>query len=202
MPVNGIALASVGLGVVFVYSGAKGFSVLKAGQNVVRGQSPNASQTEASLTAASTPLTVAGAPGEVGQTESEVANDALKYNGHPYLYGGAPGTDGTNPWDCSSFVNWVLGHDLGYMLPGEDSQYTGATHGPDTLEYLVWSGAKTVGHTASSAIAGDLCCWQTHIGIAIGNGEMISAQDPKDGTGVSNIFLPGEILFVRRIVLE
>jgi cell wall-associated NlpC family hydrolase len=202
MPLNGIALASVGVGVLFVYSGVKGFSVLKAGQNVVRGQSPNASQTEASVTAPGSITSVAGAPGLVGQTESEIANDALKYQGHAYLYSGAPGTDGSNPWDCSSFVNWVLGHDLGYILPGEDSQYTGASHGPDTLEYLVWSAAKTVGHTAAAAIAGDLCCWQTHIGIAIGNGQMISAQDPQAGTGISNIYLSGEILFVRRIALE
>jgi cell wall-associated NlpC family hydrolase len=51
------------------------------------------------------------------------------------------------------------------------------------------------------AQAGDLCCWQTHIGICTGSGQMISAQDPALGTGVSNIELAGEILFVRRIVI-
>lgn len=201
MPVNGIALTSIAVGTAFVYSGIKGFSVLKAGQNLVKGQSPNANQKVSLVTAPGVP-TVQGSPGLIGQSDSVIANDAVKYTGHDYLYGGAPGVNGDQPWDCSSFVNWVLGHDLGILLPGENSQYNGSQHGPDTLEYITWSGAYTVGHTAAKAEAGDLVVWQTHMGIAIGGGQMISAQDPASGTGVSNIFIPGELLFVRRVQFE
>lgn len=45
MPVNGPAIASIGVGALFVYGGIKGYSILKATQNVVQGASPNAGQT-------------------------------------------------------------------------------------------------------------------------------------------------------------
>jgi hypothetical protein len=44
MSTKGVAAAMMGVGALFVYSGAKGYSILKATQNVVKGQNPNAGQ--------------------------------------------------------------------------------------------------------------------------------------------------------------
>ncbi len=128
-----------------------------------------------------------------------IANDALTYKGHPYFYSGAPGADGKQPWDCSSFCNWVLGHDFQFALPGGLSGYDGSQHGPSTLSYLIWGGANRI--SRGNIQAGDLCVWQTHMGIAINNTQMISAENPKNGTRVSNIdgFMRGEVLMPMRV---
>lgn len=135
-------------------------------------------------------------------SDSQIANDALKYSGHAYRYGGAPGPSGNSPWDCSSFVNWVLGHDLGHAIPGYAAgKWNPNTHGPATGDYLLWGGAKTISHNSKDAQAGDLCVWQTHMGIAIGGGKMISALNERLGTQVTGIdgIVSGEMLFVRRV---
>jgi hypothetical protein len=139
-----------------------------------------------------------GGAGQGGSTGQAIAQDALKYKGHAYLYGGAPGTSGKNPWDCSSFVNWVVGHDMGLGIPTM-SHYDGSTHGPATGSWLTWSGCKTI--PRKSVAAGDIMVWQTHMGIAISNTQMISARDPAEGTGIDTITgdIPGELLVPRRL---
>ena len=134
-------------------------------------------------------------------TGKDIAADAAKYRGHHYLYGGAPGRNGQSPWDCSSFVNWVVGHDMKMSVPGfSHGSYDGSTHGPATGSWLTWTGCKTV--PRSQVAAGDLCVWQTHMGIAISSSQMISAQDPSAGTQVSSISgggPPGELLVCRAL---
>lgn len=197
---KGIGFAVTGTGALLVWSGVRGFSILKAAQNITLGK-PAATGQAASLLATDT-----GTGGGGGGTSSGLANAALKYAGHAYVFGGAPGPDGKNPWDCSSFVSYVIGHDMGWPVPGgawAAVTGNGASHGPATVSYLAWSGAETIGHNASVAQAGDLCVWQTHMGIAIGGGKMISARDPAEGTGIDSIAgdIPGEVLFVRRIII-
>lgn len=116
---------------------------------------------------------------------SSIANDALRYNGAGYRYGGSP-ANGIGNWDCSSFVSWVLGHDLKMSIPMyPNGTYTGNAHGPTAQQYLVWSGAITVPYNSMSP--GDLICWLTHIGIVTGNNQMISAYDTAQGTLVTGI---------------
>jgi hypothetical protein len=91
----------------------------------------------------------------------------------------------------------VLGHVLEMKLPGGFT-WSGKSHGPVAAQYLLWSGAYTV----SSPIAGDLCVWQTHIGISVGGGQMVSALDEQYGTARTPIkgYGPaGEVLVYRRI---
>ena len=115
---------------------------------------------------------------------SAIAGDALKYVGRPYVYGGSPGPSGTNGWDCSSFVNWVLGHDFNLKLPGSVKPgYSGTSHGPVVVGYSTWTGAQTV----LQPQAGDLCIWvglgvSGHIGIATSPQKMVSALNPGLGT--------------------
>jgi hypothetical protein len=130
-----------------------------------------------------------------------VVDEALKYRGKvPYVYGGAS----PRGWDCSGFVNYVLGHDLGLTLPGGIRHFTGASHGPVVVQYATWSGAVTV---KGPPQAGDLCVFVGlgplgHIGIAIDSTRMISALDPQYGTAVTPIVgygPPGAPLIYRRI---
>jgi NlpC/P60 family len=134
---------------------------------------------------------------------SQIAQDALKYVGHCYSYGGAPGTNGQGCWDCSSFCNWVIGHDLSLPIPGyAPGAYNGSVHGPPTGSWIVWTGCSTVGDSASDADVGDLLVWETHMGIATGGGNMVSALNANLGTLQTTIAdgaPTGEILVVRRM---
>jgi cell wall-associated NlpC family hydrolase len=117
---------------------------------------------------------------------SAIAGDAMKYVGTPYVFGGSNPTDG---WDCSSFVNWVLGHDFNMKLPGTMTPgFAGTSHGPAVLQYATWTKA----HAVLKPEAGDLCIWpgagaNGHIGIATSPSHMVSALNPALGTATSPI---------------
>lgn len=122
-----------------------------------------------------------------------IVSAAEKYIGTPYTWGGAPGTSpqhqGIGPHDCSSFVNWVVGHDLGLAIPGTKGghgSYDGMSHGPDVASWIGWSGVQ---HVSGQPQPGDLVAWgpNQHIGIAVDNGNMVSALDTASGTIISPI---------------
>jgi len=183
MPINGVAVAAVGAGVLFVYSGVKGWSVLTTLQDVVAGKTPKGSDTNV--------LTGGGGGGSTtgpgGNTGNALADEALKHKGHAYVFGGAPGPDGSKPWDCSSMVNWDAAK-IGLPVPGYSfaSPYTGQTHGPPTGVWLISPLLKRV--PVAQAQAGDIVIFAGHMGICISNTQMISALNPTDGTQVTNIF--------------
>jgi cell wall-associated NlpC family hydrolase len=196
--INGLALGSVAAGSVFLFAGIKGYSVTQTLQVIVSGRSP-AGQAQVNPISGTPPL-AASASGNLGSgTGAAIAADALKYAGRfPYAWGGAPASGSS---DCSGFCNWVIGHDQGLAIPFyKVGGYNGSSHGPATMTWLAWAGCTTVSHSGADAVPGDLCIWQTHMGIAIGGGQMISAQNPQSGTQVSGIdgFVP-ELLFIRRL---
>jgi cell wall-associated NlpC family hydrolase len=125
---------------------------------------------------------------------ASIASAAEAFQGIPYKWGGYLPSTG---WDCSGCVNYVLGNALGMTLPGGFT-WSGSGHGPVAAQYLTWSGAYMV----SKPQAGDLCCWETHIGIAVSGSKMLSALDPQYGTAITPIqgFGPaGEVLAYRRV---
>jgi peptidoglycan DL-endopeptidase CwlO len=202
MAIKGTDVAIAGVGGLFVYAGIRGYSPLKATQNLIQGQPANAGQSVALLGGAGG--SSKSANGVTIKAIGAIAQDAMKYEGTPYTWAGKPGTQpmvkGIGPHDCSSLVTWVLCHDLGFTGPGgTPAGWNGLDHGPDTTEYIAWSGAETIGHHAGLAESGDICVWQTHMGICVGNGMYLSAHDPAEGTSVKPISFPGEILFVRRV---
>jgi len=122
--------------------------------------------------------------------------------GHCYLYGGVPGPNFDQCWDCSSAVNSWVGHYGGQSIPGyPHGTYDGLAHGPNTTMWLADQG-NTVGSIPRAAlVAGDIVCWTTHMGLAISNTEMVSAENPTDGTrkGIIDGFMPGEVLTCLRL---
>src|SRR5439155_7162392 len=94
--------------------------------------------------------------------------------GHIYRWGGG------NPagWDCSGYVNWVVNRDLGLAIPGYGgATFTGTGHGPVTMQWAIWSGARDI--PRDQVQAGDLLIWPLrHMGIATGHQEMIHAPGP------------------------
>lgn len=166
---------------------------------VPSGQTPASGIASQVQAASPDQLAGTGAGGSSAATGNAISDAALKYNGQGYVWGGPADRPGN--WDCSSFVSYVLGHDLGMTLPG-GGKYGGAgypphTHGPTTLNYLLFGTPVNFGQEQP----GDLLVSTVHIGICIGGGKMISAQDPRDGTGIAGYRsgFPGGTPTVRRV---
>jgi hypothetical protein len=118
----------------------------------------------------------------------DIASDALRYRGAGYEFGGVPAT-GIGHWDCSSFVNWVVGNDCDMPIPGYSAgKYHGQSHGPVVLDWATWSGASTT----KSPQRGDLVIWPGvgatgHMGIFLADNQMVSALNHSSGTVVTPI---------------
>ena len=201
MPVDGTGLMLVSAGALFAYAGVTGKPVLGSLYAVVSGKSPSGTAQVTPISGTGNPNAVPVAAGAVSGGGSAFAQalaaKGLSFTGHVYTWGGAPHKDASGGWDCSSFVNYCL-WSLGHATPG--GAYNPDAHGPVAADYLSWAGAVTI--PRSQAGAGDLCCWPTHIGIAISNTQMVSALNPSLGTAVTGIESggpSGETLTCRRI---
>lgn len=126
---------------------------------------------QASKNNSSTPSVSGGGSG------SEIANYALQFVGNPYVFGG---TSLTNGADCSGFTQSVF-RQFGITLPRTSGSQAGAG----------------VGVSYSEAQPGDLICYPGHVGIYIGNGQIVHASSAKTGIKVSSATYRG-ILAVRR----
>ena len=114
--------------------------------------------------------------GEIRQSMIEYAS---QFVGNPYVWGG---TSLTNGADCSGFVQSVFAH-FGISLPR-------------TTYDQIYAGVEV---SYDQAMPGDLICYDGHIGIYIGNGQIVNAQNPEQGIGISPATYT-TILSVRRIV--
>ncbi len=109
----------------------------------------------------------------------EVANFALQYVGNPYVYGG---TSLTNGADCSGFVLAVYAN-FGVSLPH-------SANADRNMGIAVPSLAE--------AQPGDLICYSGHVGIYIGNGQIVHASTVRTGIKISDAnYKP--IICIRRI---
>ncbi len=107
--------------------------------------------------------TVSGGGGGAG-----IASYGLQFVGHPYVAGGNSLTNGT---DCSGFVNLVHAH-FGISTPRQSGALAGS------------------GRAVSDAdkMPGDVVCYPGHVGIYIGNGQIVHASSAKTGIKVSNMY--------------
>jgi len=184
MPVNPMAVGAIAAGSVSVYAGYKGISIPAAFQAIVQGKSPaTVPQTQGIIDPpVSIPSAGSAGVGPGSATGQAIANDALRYQGAGYVYGGRADRPGN--WDCSSFVFYVLAHDLHMTVLGHKWGEGGVPphgHGPAAAEY------RGAGAAASGIQAGDLLVWDSHIGIAISATQMVAARSQSSGTGVTNI---------------
>ena len=108
-----------------------------------------------------------------------IVDYAMQYVGNPYVYGGNSLTNGT---DCSGFVNQVYGA-LGYNVARSSSEL------------------RNEGTEVSYADAqpGDIICYSGHVGIYMGDGQIVHASDPTRGIISGTDASYHEILSVRRV---
>ena len=113
-----------------------------------------------------------------GSKGQQIANYACQFIGNPYVPGG---TSLTNGADCSGFV-WRVYKEFGYSVPR--TSYSLRSHGTEV--------------SYSDAQPGDVVCYAGHVGIYIGNGQIVHASTQKTGIKITKATYR-EILSVRRI---
>lgn len=97
----------------------------------------------------------------LGQT---IVDYACQFIGNPYVWGGTSLTSGA---DCSGFVQSVYAN-FGISLPRTtwDQENAG------------------IGISYEEAMPGDLILYEGHVGIYMGNGEIVNAINPSKGIGI------------------
>lgn len=109
-----------------------------------------------------------------------IVDYAVQFVGNPYVWGG---TSLTNGADCSGFIMSVYAH-FGYSLPHSSAAM------------------RSVGRGVSYAQAqpGDIICYDGHVAIYMGGGQIVHASNERDGIKISGNAAYRTILAVRRIV--
>lgn len=108
-----------------------------------------------------------------------VVDYACQFIGNPYVWGGTSLTGGA---DCSGFVQSVFAN-FGISLPRTtwDQEHVG------------------VGVSYSEALPGDIILYDGHVGIYMGNGQIVNAMNESDGIGICPAtYAP--IITVRRLI--
>ena len=97
-------------------------------------------------------------------TGQAIVDYACQFIGNPYVWGG---TSLTNGADCSGFVQSVYAH-FGISLPRTtwDQEHVGT------------------GISYDQALPGDLILYEGHVGIYMGDGQIVNAINPSKGIGV------------------
>ena len=108
-----------------------------------------------------------------------VINYATQFVGNPYVYGGSSLTSGT---DCSGFVMSVYAN-FGVNLPHSSSALRNQGYDVGGI---------------GNAQPGDIVCYSGHVGLYVGNGQIVHASNSRTGIIVSNAAYRN-ILTVRRI---
>ena len=109
---------------------------------------------------------------ESGNLRSDIVNFALQYVGCPYVHGGNSLTNGT---DCSGFTSLVYAN-FGYGLSRTPSGQLSGNGRSVSLDEIQ---------------PGDIVCYGksrcTHVGIYIGDGQIVHAANPRKGIVVYNV---------------
>ena len=180
MPVNAGYLLLAGAGGVFIWSGLKGKSVSSVFRQLAGGDSPAGAVSANPIAGVAPPISSTpssgGIPEIAGATVlDQAAKLAESYVGvAPYVYGGTS----PNGWDCSGMVQWIYSQ-FGVSLPRtSEEQWSAVTHiGQSQLQPGDLVFAQFPGDNASPG----------HVGIYVGGGEIVSAEDQQLGTGYSSL---------------
>ncbi len=150
----------------------------EAAQSSSKSSSSDSSSSQGSSSSSKSYASASSYSGTSGKGQ-QIANYACQFIGNPYVSGGTSLTQGA---DCSGFV-WRVYSDFGYSVP--------------RTSYSLRSAGTGVSY--SEAQPGDIMCYAGHVGIYIGNGQIVHASTPRSGIKITHATYK-EILSVRRIV--
>ena len=108
-----------------------------------------------------------------------IVDYACQFIGNPYVWGG---TSLTNGADCSGFVQSVF-KNFGINLPRTSGEMR--------------SSGTAVNY--SDAMPGDIVCYDGHVGIYMGNGQIVNAINSRKGIGILSATYD-DIITVRRLL--
>ena len=146
----------------------------QAAQAQTQAEAQTASRSSERADISSVPTAPASATGQA------LADYALQFQGYPYVSGG----NTPSGWDCSGFVQWVFAQ-FGVSLP----HFSGAQMSVGTA----------VGSIAEAA-PGDIIVNTQHAAIYIGNGMVINALNPAQGTQVTSLAVFSGGYAIRRVL--
>ena len=139
-------------------------------EGAASGASAPASTGDTGTSSSGAPAT--SAPSATGQG---MVDFAMQYLGYPYVWAGKEPSTG---FDCSGFTRWIvlntLGYDIGGGVPGQTDFGTSVAWGdwqPGDLIFFA--------DTYEPGLS--------HVGLYIGNGQMIHAENPSTGVVISDI---------------
>lgn len=184
MALKAIPVAYCAVGGILVFSGIKGATLSDTARGILSGNVNTIQATEGISINNSTTTNSGATPTGSSASGNQIIGAAMGYNGHRYVFGGP--SNPSSGWDCSSFASYVLGHDLGMLLPGNETwakaTNNGSTHGPVADEFANTPRFTKVGNSPLNNQPGDLLVWTGHVGFGTGNGGMFSAFDTQLGT--------------------
>lgn len=99
-----------------------------------------------------------------------VIDYALQFVGNDYVYGGTSLTNGT---DCSGFTQKIYSN-FGVEIP--------------RTSYEQIHAGENIGVDLDKALPGDLLCFNGHVGIYMGDGKMVHADNKRNGINVNNVY--------------
>lgn len=116
-------------------------------------------------------------------TGEQIAGYACQFVGNPYVWGGESLTDGA---DCSGFIQAVYQH-FGIHIPR--TSYEMRSHGRLVSE----------GYKEELASPGDIICYDGHVALYIGGGQIVHASNPEEGIKISKADYRN-VLCIRRVL--